>query len=103
LRNPRKNRGNSTRLSRDREPKTADTKEEQEGPTPGEEIYAIFADRFYVVATTTITRIAFGEAPTGMREYYRTAVVLPTKDAKELAELVLRLIRELEMDDAERP
>ena len=78
------------------------TPQDKSSPSPGEEVYAIFADRFYVVATDVFTRIAFGEAPTGVQEFYRTAVVLPTKDARYLAELILRLIRELGEEDAKR-
>ena len=73
-------------------------------PTPGEDVYAIFADRFYVISNAGHTRIAFGEAPTGAREFYRMAVVLPTVEAKRLAELILRLIRELdEEEDVRQP
>jgi hypothetical protein len=77
-----------------------DKKSEDREPTPGEEIYAIFANQFYAVATKAFIRIVFGEIVTGNRSFYRSAVVLPTDDARELAELLLKLIRDLGEEDA---
>jgi hypothetical protein len=39
--------------------------DDEEEPTPGEEIYAVFANQFYAVATKGFTRIVFGESVTG--------------------------------------
>jgi hypothetical protein len=74
--------------------------ENDDRPAPGEDIYAIFANRFYIVATEAFTRIAFGESATGIQEFYRMAVVLPTEDAKALARSLSRLIAEVEEEDA---
>ena len=71
----------------------------EEEVSPGEDVYAIFANRFYIVATVGFTRIAFGESATGSKEFYRSAVVLPTDDAKALAHSILRLIGEVEEDE----
>jgi hypothetical protein len=77
-----------------------DKNPEDEEPSPGEEIAAVFANQFYAVATKSFTRITFGESVIGDRTFYRNAIVLPTDDARELAELLLKLIRELDAEDA---
>jgi hypothetical protein len=79
----------------------SDEKEEAaRGPLPGDDIYASFANRFHVIATEGFTRIVFGESPSGGQTFYRLAVVLPTEDAKNLGEVLLDLIRQLNEEDA---
>jgi hypothetical protein len=75
--------------------------EEIRASLPGDDIYAVFANRFHVIATEGFTRIVFGESPSGGQTFYRLAVALPTEDAKNLGEVLLDLIRKLNEDDAE--
>ena len=70
-------------------------------PTPGEELYAVFANDFYVVATEDFAQIIFGETVTEGRTFYRSAFVMPTANARQMAEAVLRLIRQVETGDAD--
>ncbi len=62
---------------------------------PGREIAPIFSNRFFVTSVGSTTRIAFGEYVVGNPEVdtiYHHAVVIPTQDARALAELLARII-----------
>ena len=53
---------------------------------------AIFSNRFNIGLNANHTRIIFGDAIIGMDAEYHTSIVMPTEDAKELAQLILQLI-----------
>jgi hypothetical protein len=62
---------------------------------------AIFVNRFYVTANPSFTRIIFAERVVGdqRRDLARTVIVIPTADARELAELLISLIRSLDHEN----
>ncbi len=78
------------------QPRIAVEARELSQPVPGEELPALFANRFYIVAGPRTTRIAFGEGVENGSSRYRSAVVLPMDDAKELAQMLSELIRKVE-------
>jgi hypothetical protein len=49
-------------------------------------VVALFANRFQITVSPDITRITFGEAVVGVDATYRTAIVMRTADAVNLAE-----------------
>jgi hypothetical protein len=61
----------------------------------GDGLPAIFVNRFYVTSNPSFTRIIFAERAEDNRDLSRVIVVLPTSDARELGELLQRVIREL--------
>jgi len=63
---------------------------------PGEDLPALFANRFYIVAGPQTTRIAFGENIDNGSSRYRSAVVMPMDGAKELVALLSDLIQKVE-------
>jgi hypothetical protein len=73
------------------------TATEQSQPVPGEELPALFANRFYIVAGPRTTRITFGEGIDNGASRYRSAIVLPMDDAKQLAEVLADLLRKVEV------
>jgi hypothetical protein len=65
-------------------------------PVPGEDLPAVFSNRFYIVAGPQTTRIAFGENIDNGTSRYRSAVVMPMDGAKELVALLTDLIQKVE-------
>jgi hypothetical protein len=66
----------------------------QKEPDPIEpirEVTAIYVDSFFVSVTPIITRLSFAETTNEGESIWRTAVVLPTSDAKELAQVIVDL------------
>jgi hypothetical protein len=61
----------------------------------GEGLPAIFVNRFYVTCNPTFTRIVFAERVSTNLDLSRTILILPTADARELGELLGRLISTL--------
>lgn len=65
-------------------------------PAPeGEKLVAAFVNCFQVRMGPQVTRITLGEALTGMEANYHTAVVMLTSDAKELSDLITRMLEQL--------
>lgn len=56
------------------------------------EVASKFCNRFTATVGPVTTRLAFGEAVTGVDAMYHSAVVMTTSDAKALAEMLLKLI-----------
>lgn len=63
---------------------------------PGAHLPSILSNRFNVTVGPHLTRFAFGEAVVGTAATYHLAVSMSTVDAKELAELILKLVKTVE-------
>ena len=59
---------------------------------PATDIQATFSNASYVLATEDFTRIAFGESiADDIPDKFRVAIVMPTKDARDLANFILKI------------
>jgi hypothetical protein len=74
------------RIAKSREP------DEKEVIEPIREVQAIYVDSFFVSVTPSITRITFAELTNENEACWRSAVVLPTSDATELARIIFELV-----------
>ena len=73
---------------------TKDTVVADPSQVGGSELTPIFANRFYVLVTPSVTRVAFGEFVAGDPDVdtnFHTAMVMPTNNALQLAKLILEL------------
>jgi hypothetical protein len=73
---------------------TKDTVVADPSQVGGSELTPIFANRFYVLVTPSVTRVAFGEFVAGDPDSdtnFHTAMVMPTPQALQLANLILEL------------
>jgi len=60
---------------------------------PNQDRPSLFVNRFYAGVSPDMTRISFGETVDGTKTAYHTAIIMSTSDAKELADLILKLIK----------
>ncbi len=74
------------------DPDTHNTEASPEELARIQEIIAVFANRFVIIAGDTTTRITFGEAVSGTGASFRTAVVLSTSDAQWLGAALTQTI-----------
>jgi hypothetical protein len=65
--------------------------ETEDVPPAVADIAATFVNAFYVAVSDEFTRIAFAETLDGNPSRYRWAVVLPTKEARDLAKILTDL------------
>lgn len=81
--------------------KKSETQSTQEYREP-----ALFSDRFIVVYQSGLVRLVFGDARLGTNNEYHTSVILSDSNAKELAGLLVKLLRThttlIPMDDQPR-
>jgi len=59
--------------------------------TEAQQLPAVFINRFFLSVGPILTRISFGETIDGTDVTFRTAIIMPTSDAKELADLIYGL------------
>ena len=68
---------------------------------PGSNLQSTYANRFHVTIHGATVRIAFGESIMGV-DHYSTALTMLTNNAVELAEVILKLVREASQPDQPR-
>ena len=59
---------------------------------PGSYLPAVYSDRFTIAVGEPLTRLAFGEAVTPKEINYRSVLIMTTRDAVALANLILEIV-----------